>query len=115
MATKRTPIGRRARSRIADETVELFRRVCSTDAIRMACIRSEACRRPESGRHCAECLEHMEGKREIERQLGLRPWQMLPTGFVEPDDAADMTKAELNQYWRDALTEAAEEAVADGP
>jgi hypothetical protein len=90
--------------------VALFRRVCSLDALRAACINSEACQSPQSDRHCAACLEHMEGKREIERQLGLRPWQMLPTDFIEPDDAADMTKAALREYWRDALLEAAEEA-----
>jgi hypothetical protein len=100
--------------------VELFRRICELNPIRSACLgfaESEealeafVCRSTD-GHHCAECLEHLEGRSEICRQFGLDPVNGLldlPTNYIEPKG---LKPRERPQYWAECLEEAIDEVRA---
>lgn len=65
-------------AQITDEAREIYKDALKLQGIRWDCIRSVACRESSVGKHCPECLKYMDLSRELDRLLGIRPWQRSP-------------------------------------
>ena len=86
------PIKRRASKprdhRITLEAVDAFKAAEELGAIYDACneTRGQSCRSDEPGRkHCAECSEYLDQCNNLDRLLGLNPWECSPVRARAPD------------------------------
>ena len=108
MVTKRMPLFRARHRQIPPSAVVLFSQVCAIHATYLDCVRGQ-CKYPSPhNKHCNECSRYLDGCRELSRQLGLRPWEMLGTNYEPP---SGLRGAELFSFWRGALQQAIAEAT----
>jgi hypothetical protein len=103
LPTVRTPIKRAVRSRVTDEAREVFARAVEVQGIYRACVRSEGCRSTSRNEHCAECREFLELNGELDRLLGIKPWETSPLD-CDSEAAPDYMRASSlqSQDWRKA-------------
>ena len=88
---------------ITDETVAIYKDAIKLHGIRWDCISSVACRSSSVGKHCPECLKYMDLNCELDRLLGLKPWERSPldTNSEAPPDYMRHNPLQ-SEYWRKA-------------
>ena len=98
---------RRAKVRaalITDEAVAIYKDALKLRDIRWDCIRSIACRSPSIGERCAECVKYGDLNHELDRLLGIKPWERSPLDIdgETPPDYLRHNPLQLG-YWQKAF------------
>jgi hypothetical protein len=73
---------------ITDEAVAIYKDALKLRDIRWDCSRSIACRSPSIDERCAECVKYGDLDHELDRLLGIKPWERSPLdidGETPPD------------------------------
>jgi hypothetical protein len=85
--------------KITPEIVTLFARIDGLYDRYRTCVMGGPCDAPSRHRHCIECRMYLDGGVELNRLLGLGPWDICPTDVEAeaPDDPAAVEK------WRQAF------------
>tara|TARA_R110002096_G_scaffold5809_1_gene26780 strand:- start:5101 stop:5448 length:348 start_codon:yes stop_codon:yes gene_type:complete len=102
MPTKRKRKNRLIGRRLTAEVVAIY-----SDAEKLRgkyedCLTSSKCPEGSKTKHCDDCLRFLELSRELDRELGIKPWQVSP---LDVDDEACPYGAGTGgaQSWPDAL------------
>ena len=90
-------------AQITDEAREIYADALKLQDLRWDCVRSVACRSSSVGKHCPECLKYMDLNCELDRLLGLKPWERSPldTNSEAPPDYMRHNPLQ-SEYWRKA-------------
>jgi hypothetical protein len=90
-------------SQITDEARAIYARAVELQGIYKACIRDDICRSTSLNQHCAECSKFLDLNRELDRMLGLKPWEMSPldTNSATPPDYKRSDPSKVKD-WRKA-------------
>jgi len=80
MPTNRTRIKRAARSRVTDEARAIYADALKLQGRYWDCISKDVCCSTSVGRHCTDCDKYINMSRELNRLLGIKPWETSPLG-----------------------------------
>ena len=110
MPSKRSPIGRPPHGVITPEAVDLFRRGLELRDTYDDCLRHHCGRRER----CEQCSDYIDIKNELDRLLGLPPWEEELFDATDDEPPAWMDARRSESYGRSrALYRALEAAAAE--
>jgi hypothetical protein len=86
-------------AQITDEARAIFADALKLQGRYHDCLRTDVCISPLANGRCAECARYIDLSRELDRLLGVKPWERSPLDT----DSADPPDYMRNNPWQAAL------------
>lgn len=95
MATKRKRVNRLPGQRVTATVVDTYREAMPLQGKYHDCMFADKCPEGLTDRHCADCLRYLELSRNLDRELGIKPWEIGPLGADDSHELRQQIEAQL--------------------